>query len=80
MSEHHGEIDAPFRDAETPIELLGQLAGAASVCWSNPSGAGVFDSEQATRFVDAALSRLVELGWATYVTPPEVTEGDGPSW
>jgi hypothetical protein len=54
----------PFDSADTPGELLGMLAGAASVCWSNPAGAGVFQSEQAAALVDAAVGRLIELGWA----------------
>lgn len=68
---HTPENDALFADAETPTELLGQLAGAASVCWENVGAAGVFDSERATALVDAALERLITLGWGI---PPE--EGD----
>lgn len=56
--------DNLFADADNPTELLAQLAGAASVCWTNLSGAGVFDSEGASALVDAAVARLVELGWA----------------
>jgi hypothetical protein len=63
-----GDLDAPtntFADADTPRELLGMLAGAASVCWTDINQAGVFQSEQASAFVDAAMDRLIEMGWAT---------------
>ncbi len=53
-----------FDECETPAELLGQLAGAASVCWTNIGEAGVFQSERAAEIVDAALDRLIALGWA----------------
>lgn len=55
--------DNLFGDAESADELLALFAGAASVCWENPGGAGEFDSEGASVLVDAALDRLVELGW-----------------
>lgn len=54
-------LDNPFDEAMTQGQLLAMLAGAASMCWSNPSGAGVFDSTLAGAFVDAALTRLGEL-------------------
>lgn len=55
---------APFEDAESLEELLGLFAGAASMCWENPAGAGVFDSELASFFVDAALIKIVKIvGW-----------------
>ena len=50
-----------FAEAETPAALLGELAGAASVCWSTPEGAGVFDSTLAAQFVEDALARLEEV-------------------
>lgn len=51
----------PFADAEDARELLGQLAGAASMCWIPRPGEQVFDSEQAGRFVEYAVHRLEEL-------------------
>ena len=51
----------PFRTAATERELLIQLAGYASRCWENLMGAGVFQSEEALRGVDAAEQRLKEL-------------------
>lgn len=38
--------------------VLGLLAGAASMCWENPSGAGEFKSTQASEFVDQALELI----------------------
>jgi hypothetical protein len=49
-----------FARAESASELLGQLAGAVSLCWE-PRPTGVFDSAAASGFVDDALDRLVEL-------------------
>lgn len=53
-----------FADADNVVELLGMFAGAASMCWSDIARAGVFESEQASALVDAAIERLIELGWA----------------
>jgi hypothetical protein len=49
-----------FARAESASELLGELAGAASMCWA-PRPVGVFDSTAASAFVDDALERLAEL-------------------
>jgi hypothetical protein len=53
-----------FADAETPVEVLQFLAGGASLCWSNPRGAGEFQPQWASDLVDEALERLIELGFA----------------
>lgn len=50
-----------YADADTVPALLGQLAGSASMCWSDIDRAGVFDDAQAVRFVDAAVARLNQL-------------------
>lgn len=50
-----------FHDAADRKELLGQLAGAASLCWGTPEGSGVFQSEEAAKYVDDALERLDEI-------------------
>lgn len=50
-----------FAECRTRTEVLGQLAGAASTCWSTLEGAGVFDSQQAYRFVTDAERRLEEI-------------------
>jgi hypothetical protein len=52
-------------DADNPAEVLGLLAGAASVCWTDLRKAGTFESAKAVALVDAALERLIELGWAS---------------
>lgn len=57
-----------FAKCETFEELLGQLAGAASVCWE-PKPTGVFDSTQASSFVDQAHSRMIELMNAEHQGP-----------
>jgi hypothetical protein len=44
---------------EDPIAtLVGTLAGAVSVCWESPGGAGVFDSERAAALVEDAVEWL----------------------
>ncbi len=50
-----------FADVTSIRELLGQLTGAASMCWENVAKAGVFDSTRATALVDDALARIAEL-------------------
>ena len=50
-----------FQDADTVSALLHQLAGFASVCWENPEGAGVFQSEQAHAACLEAEERLREI-------------------
>lgn len=42
-------------------ELLNRLVGAGSMCWENPAGAGVFDSEAASAIAAEGLARLNEL-------------------
>lgn len=49
-----------FASAKTESELLGQLAGAASLCWE-PRPTGVFDSTLASDFVNQSLKRLQEI-------------------
>ena len=38
-------------------KVLGELAGAASLCWI-PKPTGVFDSTQASKFVEGAIAQL----------------------
>jgi hypothetical protein len=38
--------------------ILGEFAGHSSMCWENVRGAGVFDSVEAQRGVDAAAEAL----------------------
>lgn len=53
-----------FNDADTPLELLQLLVGAASMCWEPRPSTAVFDSTEASKLADEALERLIELGWA----------------
>lgn len=53
--------DNRFSTAVTVSELLGQLAGAASMCWENVRAAGVFQSDQALEYVEEAEERLREI-------------------
>lgn len=50
-----------FRDADSVDALLAQAIGAGSTCWSNPGGAGVFDSLEALYVFYDAKRRLSEL-------------------
>ena len=49
---------------DTPVhEAVMQALGAASVCWENPGGAGVFDSERASAIGDELLDFLRMKLW-----------------
>ena len=53
----------PFDDCKTIEEVLGQLAGAASKCWTQIEGTSAtadltFDSERAAMFVQFANERI----------------------
>jgi len=57
-------MTSPHKGTPTPApydrevaRILGELAGAASLCW-NPRPTGEFDSGAATKFVDQALRSL----------------------
>ncbi|QJD53396.1 hypothetical protein SEA_STEVIEBAY_66 [Arthrobacter phage StevieBAY] len=47
--------------AEKVNTIVGQCAGAVSVCWTGIESAGVFDSTQAAKHVKAAVAEIVEL-------------------
>jgi hypothetical protein len=50
---------------DTPVhEAIFEALGAASVCWSTPEGAGVFDSERAKQIGDELLDLLKRKLWA----------------
>jgi hypothetical protein len=57
----HVEQPNPFARVEDIPELLGQLAGAASMCWNPRPNTEVFDSEVAGVYVNQALDRLGEM-------------------
>lgn len=40
-----------WTDETSVEEAVGEAIGAGSVCWSNPGGAGIFDSTLATEIV-----------------------------
>jgi len=52
---------------KTPKEIIGELAGYASLCWQ-PRPTGVFDSTEASKAVDQALSALRECVLAKKIT------------
>lgn len=62
-----------FSDVTNFRELLGQLAGAASVCWDYPEKAGIFHSDKAKNFVDEAYERFEELLMETNQTEVEIS-------
>lgn len=47
-----------LEDATTLEECVFQALGAASVCWENPRGAGVFDSSRAHEVGDELVERI----------------------
>lgn len=52
-----------FEGAESIEEAIGLAIGAASMCWENPAGAGVFDSSRAALLVKQ-LYEHVQLRWS----------------
>lgn len=55
--EHEG-VTSMIREADTLEEAVWLSIGAASACWDNLSGAGVFESERAAA-ISATLLDLV---------------------
>lgn len=53
-----------FQGAENVSQLVAQLVGAGSTCWVGGTGSAPFDTDEAKRFTDEGVERLVELGWA----------------
>jgi hypothetical protein len=48
-------------ELDTPIhEAVGQAIGGASMCWTNPGGAGEFRSETASQIVDELLDLIYQ--------------------
>jgi hypothetical protein len=60
VSRNQFENENPFEKVSSISELLGQLAGAASVAWSEPPG-GVFESTWAAHLVDQAEIQLAKI-------------------
>lgn len=58
MSERNGDYEAlaaMIREADTLEEAIGLSIGAASACWDNLEGAGVFESERAAAISETLL-------------------------
>lgn len=53
-TEHERIVDA-IQSADTLEEAVGLSIGAASACWDNLSGAGVFESERAAVITETLL-------------------------
>lgn len=47
-------------DPEDLQGVIGQAIGAASMCWENMSGTGIFDSTRARQILDDALNWVTE--------------------
>ncbi len=50
-----------FEDAESVPQLLRMIVGAASMCWENVDGAGLFDHKQARKIAEEGLDCLRNL-------------------
>lgn len=50
-----------FADATTRRQVVGELAGAASMCWAHVERAGMYQPDAAVTLVDEAVTRLAEL-------------------
>jgi acyl-CoA thioesterase FadM len=50
-------------------QIVGECAGAVSVCWSDIDKAGVFDSTQAAKFVTDALAEILAAGYVKSTKP-----------
>jgi hypothetical protein len=61
--EQHEQWAAMFEGAESIEEAIGLAIGAASMCWENPGGAGVFDSSRAG-LLSKLLYEHVQLRWS----------------
>lgn len=63
-----------FDNIHDAHELIGVAVGAASMCWENVSGAGVFDSTLAAKIADAAYARLQMILADRFSEDPHVHE------
>jgi hypothetical protein len=50
-----------FKDCDGIEELVGQLVGAGSTCWTNLDGAGEFDGSLGKRFAEDGVKRLSQI-------------------
>jgi len=60
----HGEglLVRYLDEAESFEELIFQALGAASACWNNLEGAGVFESDRCKAIGDELIERLQAMG------------------
>lgn len=56
-------MDGSESQPKTLTEAVGQALGAASVCWENPGGAGIFDSTRAKQIADELLDGIRTNQW-----------------
>lgn len=55
--------EAKFDFSDIPLEeAVFQALGAASACWDNLEGAGVFESDRAKAIGDALMARIRQAG------------------
>jgi hypothetical protein len=62
-------------------QIVGECAGAVSVCWTEIGNAGIFESSQAAKHVEDALAEIEAAGYRkprTITTAKELDEM--PSW
>lgn len=57
------DVGFDFSDVHDLHNAVYQSIGAASVCWENPGGAGVFDSTRAAALGEGLIAWLVEHGF-----------------
>lgn len=60
-TEARARADEMLAKATTRDEVLGLALGAASMCWENVNGAGVFESARAQAILQALSARLEEM-------------------
>lgn len=58
MSKDNEPFAFDRRESLTLTSAVYQAIGAASVCWENPGGAGVFDSDRAAEIAEALLTEI----------------------
>lgn len=58
MTIHIDKLKELLEAATSAPEVLGIAVGAASVCWEDVRGAGIFDSEGAKEVLDQTMARL----------------------
>lgn len=58
----HEPFEFDRRDGLTLDSAVYQAIGAASICWTNMRGAGIFDSARAIEVAEALLRELRQKG------------------